>query len=429
MIDTLRESAVIVEEESDLDALMKQIGDASYVLLGEATHGTHEFYLWRARITQRLIQEKGFSFVGVEGDWPDCYKLNRYVKNYPDTPGDAVDVLHEFNRWPTWMWANWEVAAFADWLRKFNKDRSRGEKVGFYGLDVYSLGESLEAILDYLEKTDMAAYETARKAMACFEPFGFEGSDYARMTQMVPEHCTKEVVQLLSEIRQKVPQYNTDHETVFSTEQNALVAVNAEHYYREMIGGGPESWNIRDRHMVETLNRLMDFHGEGAKAVVWEHNTHIGDARATGMSRQGMVNVGELVTEAHDEEEVVKVGFGTHRGRVIAGSRWGDVMRSMRVPEGIDGSWEYLLHHAGKGRDLLLNTAALRNDTLFEQPIGHRAIGVVYHPDQEHRGNYVPSIIPWRYEAFIHIDKTEALKPLHLEPNGNQMPETFPFGF
>lgn len=428
VIDRVRKQALVIEEEKDLNALVDQIGDSRIVLLGEASHGTHEFYLWRAAITKRLIQNKGFSFVSVEGDWPDCYRLNRYIKNYPEAGNSAYEVLQEFRRWPTWMWANWEIVAFAGWLHKYNR-KNLGNKVGFYGLDVYSLGESLQAILDYLEKVDTEAWHTAMKAVACFEPYGFEGSDYARATRLVPDRCTNEVVDLLMEIRRKTPVYNTDHETVFSTEQNALVAVHAENYYRKMITGGPDSWNIRDRHMTETLERLMKFHGPEAKAVVWEHNTHIGDARATDMTAHGMVNVGELLTRSHQREGVVKVGFGTYRGRVIAGRNWGDVMRVMQVPEGVEGSWEYLLHHAGKGKDLLVNTRDLRDDKLFENPIGHRAIGVVYHPEYEHRGNYVPSNIPYRYDAFIHIDQTEALNPLHLEPEGQQMPETFPWGF
>ena len=429
MIDTLRAYARIIDKETDTDELIEQIGDSKYVLLGEASHGTHEFYLWRAAITQKLIRDKGFSFVGVEGDWPDCYRLNRYVKNYPDTGNSAYEVLTEFKRWPTWMWANWEVAAFAEWLKRHNLNLPKDKKAGFYGLDVYSLAESLQAILDYLEKTDKNARETALKAMECFEPYGIEGSDYARITRLVPENCTREVVDLLSEIRRNAEHYNTDHENVFSTEQNALVAVHAEHYYREMIGGGPESWNIRDRHMTETLERLMDFHGRDAKAVIWEHNTHIGDARATDMSANRMVNVGELITRSHQNEGVVKVGFGTYRGKVIAGRSWGDVMRVMTVPEGAGGSWEYLLHHAGEGRNLLLKTEAMRDEELLNRIVGHRAIGVVYHPEYEHYGNYVPSRIPYRYDAFIHIDQTDALHPLHIRPDGHQVPETYPWGF
>jgi len=418
-----------LDSTKDLDPLMERIGDAQYVLLGEASHGTHEYYTWRTAITKRLIEEKGFSFIAVEGDWPDCYRLNRYVKNYPAAGANAFEVLHAFNRWPTWMWANWEIVALAEWLHKHNKPLSLNQKVGFYGLDVYSLGESLEAILDYLKKTDPHAYQTALDAVTCFEPYGFEGSDYARHTHLVPASCETEVIDLLTEIRNKVTQYKTDHETVFSTEQNAHVAVNAEHYYRTMVKGGPMSWNIRDRHMVDTLNRLMEFHGPKAKCIVWEHNTHIGDARATDMHKQGMINVGELVTEQHEDKGVVKIGFGSYKGTVIAARKWGDVMRKMQVPKGRPGSWEHLLHYAGEETNHLLFTADWLDDPLFEQHIGHRAIGVVYQPEYEKYGNYVPSNMPYRYDAFLFIDETKALHPLHITPDGHQMPETYPWGF
>jgi len=411
----------------DLDPLMKKINDAKYVLLGEASHGTHEYYTWRTKITKRLIREKDFSFIAVEGDWPDCYRLNRYVKNYPDSGKSAFDVLHEFNRWPTWMWANWEIVALAEWLREYNKKLPLEKRVGFYGLDVYSLSESLEAILKYLEKTDRHAFETTKKAIECFDLYGYEGESYARSTYLVPESCENEVVDLLKEIRGKITQYNTDHETVFSTEQNAWVAVHAENYYRAMIKDGASSWNIRDKHMVATLDRLMKFHGPKAKAIVWEHNTHIGDARATDMKNEGMFNVGELVTREHKKQGVVKVGFGSYKGTVIAGRKWGDEMHTMVVPEGADGSLEDILHKAGSENKLVLMDQ-WKDEPLFNQLLGHRAIGVVYNPALERLGNYVPSILPFRYDAFIFFDETKALHPLHIKPDGHQIPETYPFG-
>lgn len=314
-----------LNDNMDLDVLMEYIGDAKYVLLGEASHGTHEYYTWRAKISQRLIKEKGFSFIAVEGDWPDCYRLNRYIKNYPESGKSAMEVLQTFNRWPTWLWANWETVAFADWLKNLNATSSAEKKIGFYGLDVYSLWESMEAIIDYLKKNDPKTLQTALQAMQCFEPYSSdEGQSYARASYIVPELCEKEVITLLRDIRGKIANYNSDYETVFSTEQNALIAVNAEKYYRAMIKGGAQSWNIRDKHMVATLNRLMEFHGKNAKAIVWEHNTHIGDARATDMVHEGMVNVGQLIREQQSSRAVVSVGFGSYKGEVIAGREWGD---------------------------------------------------------------------------------------------------------
>ncbi len=427
--DKIREKIHLMETSGDLKELIENIGNAKYVLLGEASHGTHEFYLWRAIITKKLIAEKGFSFVGVEGDWPDCYEMNRYVKGYSDAGNSAYNLAKHFNRWPTWMWANWEVIEFIDWLRQYNEEKDPKTKaVGFYGLDVYSLGESLEAILEYLKKTDLLAFKKAKTAIQCFEPYGYEGTGYAKSVSLVPKTCRGEVVDLLKSIRENIKTYNTDPETVFSTEQNALIAVNAENYYRTMISGGSQSWNIRDRHMVNTLERLMSFHGPDAKAIVWEHNTHIGDARATSMSYEGMINVGELLTETYGEDEVKKIGFGTYKGNVVAGRNWGDVMRIMKVPKAVENSWEELLHGAGEGRDLYLFLDSWKKDPEMNYPFLHRAIGVVYHPSHEHYGNYVPSIMPFRYDAFIHIDDTQALHPIHLEPDGHQMPETYPWG-
>lgn len=430
IIFKIRDKADIIESSNDLDDLIERIGDAKYVLLGEASHGTHEFYLWRAMITKKLIARKGFSFVAVEGDWPDCYRLNRYVKGYSDAGKSAFEVVHEFNRWPTWMWANWEVIEFIEWLRSYNEKLNKENNgVGFYGQDVYSLGESLEAIMEYLQKTDPSAYEKAKTATQCFEPYGYEGTDYARSTRLVPKTCEHEVIDLLKAIRDKIQTYNTDPETVFSTEQNAFIAVNAENYYRTMIGGGPESWNIRDRHMFATLERLMKFHGKEAKAIIWEHNTHIGDARATSMAEDGMINVGELVSETYEKKEVKKVGFGTYKGSVVAGRKWGDIMRVMHVPKAIENSWEALLHESGNANDLVLNLDLWKKDPYFSHPFLHRAIGVVYHPEYEQMGNYVPSNMPFRYDSFIHIDESTALNPVHLQPDGHQMPETYPWGF
>lgn len=428
IINQVKKHASKLDNSLDLDPIMEKIGEGRYVLLGEASHGTHEYYTWRTKITKRLIMEKGFSFVGVEGDWPDCYRLNRYVKGYADSGKSAFDVLNEFNRWPTWMWANWEIVAFAEWLKEYNSSLPMDKRVGFYGLDVYSLNESLDAILAYLKKTDMNAYKMAEEAIVCFEMYGAEGIDYARNSRFVPDSCEDEVVDLLNQIRFNIQRYNTDHETVFSTEQNALVAVNAENYYREMVKGGPGSWNIRDRHMTETLERLMKFHGDDAKAVIWEHNTHIGDARATDMAGEGMINIGELISHKHHEEGVYKVGFGSYSGTVIAGRRWGGQMQELPVPEGMAGSWEELLHEATDGGNALLLLDKWLDDPLFQEPIGHRAIGVVYHPEMEQRGNYVPSIIPYRYDAFIFIDETKALHPLHIKTDGNKLPDLYPWG-
>jgi len=264
--------------------------------------------------------------------------------------------------------------------------------------------------------------------LKCFEPYSDEeGQSYARATLMVPSLCENEVIDLLMQVRKNMASYNTDPEAVMSAEQNAQVIVNAERYYRAMVRPGPESWNIRDRHMVDTLNRLMKFHGPAAKAIVWEHNTHIGDARATDMVREGTVNVGQLVNEAHKHKGVFSVGFGSYKGTVIAAEGWGELMRVTEVPEAMEGSWEHLMHELDAKDRVLLMNEKLR-EKIGRRHYGHRAIGVVYRPKYEQYGNYVPSLMPYRYDAFVHIDETNALHPLHIKPDGHQIPETFPFG-
>jgi erythromycin esterase len=426
--EVLLNNSYVPDTYAELDPLLEQIGEAKYVLLGEASHGTHEYYTWRTQITKRLIEDKGFSFIAVEGDWPDCYRVNRFVKNYSDAGKTANEVLHAFRRWPTWMWGNWEIIAFAAWLRKHNENLAKQHKVGFYGLDVYSLWESLDTIINYLDKKDPATKHTAVNALKCFEPYSDEeGQSYARATLLVPVSCENEVIDLLMQVRKNIPRYDTDPEAVMSAEQNARVIVNAERYYRAMVRPDQNSWNIRDTHMVDTLNRLMHFHGPQAKAIIWEHNTHIGDARATDMAAQGMVNVGQLVNEQHPKEEVFSVGFGSYKGTVIAGNYWGDDMRVMQIPEAAPGSWEHLLHQISPTNRIIYMTDEMKAH-FSGKMWGHRAIGVVYRPTYENPGNYVPSLMPYRYDAFFYLDETKALHPLHITPDGHLVPETFPFG-
>ena len=410
---------------NDLDPLLEDIGDCAVVMLGEASHGTHEFYTWRTAISQRLINEKDFSFIAVEGDWPDCYKINRFIKGYNEAGSDSKTVLGAFDRWPAWMWANWEVAAFSEWLHSFNKNKP-GRKIGFYGLDVYSLWDSMREMLNYLEKEDPQAAITVRKAIQCFEPFNEDEFLYARHTG-AGISCRDELVSLLKEIRLKAQFLDGDEEAGFNTEQNALIAVNAEKYYTTMLGFDNESWNIRDRHMMETLDRLMQFHGKNSKAIIWAHNTHIGDARATDMKRAGMINLGQLAREKYGNENVYLGGFGSYSGTVMAGEAWGAPMQEMEVPPARTGSIEYELHRESeKDRYYLLNNRNL--PVRFHSSIRHRAIGVVYDPKIDAMRNYVPSELSKRYDAFIYLDQTKALHPLHIKTDMGKMPESYPFG-
>jgi erythromycin esterase-like protein len=429
---SISDAALELMGPDDLDPLIDAIGDARYVLLGEASHGTSEFYTWRTELSKRLIAEKQFSFIGVEGDWPDCYRVNRYIKSFSGSGDSAAEVLHAFDRWPTWMWANREVVELAEWMHRHNRALPAEQQVGFYGLDVYSLWESMSAVVAYLEGVDPKLASAARGAYMCFEPFHEDVQEYARATAMVPTSCEDEAVAVLRALRDRAPEYREDGpEAYFNAEQNALVARGAELYYRTMVRGGPTSWNVRDHHMVDTLDRLMSHHGDRARAIVWEHNTHVGDARFTDMARAGMVNVGQLVRQSHDAEGVFIVGCATHHGSVIAGEEWGAPMRRMQVPEARDGSVEDLIHTALGGNDALFIFDGGEDGgiTEFDAPLGNRAIGVVYDPRAERYGNYVPSIVPRRYDAMLFIDETHALDPLHMPVHiDRDAPETYPSG-
>jgi erythromycin esterase len=390
--DAEKEQTYPLKSAKSLDALLERVGDAQCVLLGEASHGTHEYYTWRTAISKRLIQEKGFDFIAVEGDWPDCYRLNRYIKGYDDADKKPEELLRDFRRWPTWMWANWEVAALIGWMKTYNADVESGRKIGFYGLDVYSLWESMDVITGYLERTDPIAAVMAKRAMWCFEPFERDEYKYAREQQTLLDSCRDSLVSMLTEIRKNAPGYDHDPEAALSVQQNAHIAVNAEEYYRNMTSFNDNTWNLRDTHMIETLSRLRKFYGKGAKAIVWEHNTHIGDARYTDMHAAGMINVGQLLREEMGMKGVVLVGFGSYQGTVIAGEEWGAEMEVMDVPPARGGSIEDLLHQDSDEDRLLIFDR--NKQQRFDVILPHRAIGVVYRPELESRGNYMPRSVP-----------------------------------
>lgn len=322
------------------------------------------------------------------------------------------------------MWANWEVVAFVEWLRAYNQALPADRKVGFYGLDVYSLWDSMRSMITYLEREDPEAAESVRKAVLCFEPFNENEQLYARYT-LKDQGCREEVLALLKEIRVRLQFMDGDREAGLNAEQNALIAVNAEAYYRSMIRFDQESWNVRDRHMMETLDRLLEFHGRDAKGIVWAHNTHVGDARATPMRKAGMVNIGELAREKWGAGQVYLLGFSAYTGTVIAGEEWGAPMEVMNMPEGRTGSIEAVLEEESSANGYLLFDE--EKDTRYEQPLPHRAIGVVYDPATERYGNYVPSVLSRRYDALLFFKKTKALHPLHLYPDKRKLPGTYPF--
>ncbi|MFF0721169.1 erythromycin esterase family protein [Micromonospora sp. NPDC003816] len=408
---------------SDLDPLLERVRDVRVVMIGEATHGSHDYYRIREQLTRRLIAECGFSFVAVEGDWPDCDRVNRSVTAASGGATEPQTALERFERWPTWMWSNAEVARFCRWLRAWNLERPETSRAGFHGLDVYSLWESMQAIFDYLGEEDPASLEAAQDAYRCFEPYGKQVEEYGLASRFVSARCEEEVVRLLARTREHAA---TDGPGAFSAWQNAEVVAGAERYYREMVAGGPGSWNIRDGHMADTLDRLLDRYGPGARGVVWAHNTHVGDARATDMADDGMLTIGQLARERYGPDGVALIGFGSYHGTVTAAPRWGSPAEAMVVPPARPGSLEHRLHELMPDRAVLVfggpDQPGWVTDTL-----DHRAIGVVYDPSFESWGNYVPTRLGDRYDAFVWCDETTALHPLPALTTPGEM-ETYPAG-
>ncbi|MFI6761501.1 erythromycin esterase family protein [Micromonospora sp. NPDC050417] len=417
----------------DFDPLLRLAGRARVVMLGEASHGGYDYYRLREQLTRRLIAECGFNFVAVEGDWPDCDRVHQSVISAPGGDVDPQLALERFERWPTWMWANAEVARFCRWLRAWNLERPESDRVGFHGLDVYSLWESMQAIFDYLGDDDQEALAAAREAYRCFEPYGHQVEEYGLASRFVSASCEDEVVRLLGAIRAGAstggaaaggaPTGGADR---FAAWQNAEVVAGAERYYRAMVAGGPQSWNIRDIHMADTLDRLLDRYGPDTRAVVWAHNTHIGDARATDMADAGMVNIGQLARERHGAEAVALIGFGGYQGTVVAAPRWGAPAEIMTVPPARPGSIEERLHRMLPERALLVLAHGDRPGWLNELA-EHRAIGVVYDPSFEEWGNYVPTRLAERYDGFIWCDQTTALHELPANVEPGEL-ETYPAG-
>ncbi|MGX5358039.1 erythromycin esterase family protein [Kocuria sp. KH4] len=424
----IRSLAAPLAGAPDLDLLVERCAGARFVAVGEASHGTHEYYRWRALLSRRLIEEHGFTWIGVEGDWPDCWRLNRWVRGQAEQDLDARGVLAGFGRWPRWMWANEEVAEFLDWLRAENARRPEAEQVGFYGLDVYSLWDSLREVIAWLGNHAPEALPAALQAWQCFVPYHEDPHEYAWSTRIVPESCEADVVALLAEVRRRTLDRPEGDPAAFDVALNAMVATDAERYYRTMVRGDRQSWNVRDEHMADTAELLSRHHGPGAKGLVWEHNSHVGDARATDMFDAGLVNVGQLLRERHGVPEVVLVGMAGWRGTVVAAESWGAAEEVVGVPEARSGSSEDLLHRA-LGEPAVLVFGRDRSGAWLSGRLGHRAIGVVYHPWRE-AGNYVPTRMGERYDALLWFEETSALRPLAHEPPPEE-PElgTEPSGF
>lgn len=439
----IREEALpLAGVNTDYDSVMDFIDNARIVLLGEATHGTREFYQARAAITSRLIYEKGFSAVAVEADWPDAYRVHRYVQDLSnDASGE--EALADFKRFPIWMWRNRDVLSFVEWLRRYNQHLpANHRRAGFYGLDLYSLHASVEAVISYLEKVDPEAARRARYRYSCFDHYGEESQTYGYAAHFgLSPSCENEVIAQLVELQRQRSAYlkrdgRCAQDEQFYAEQNARLVKNAEHYYRSMFQNRVSSWNLRDQHMGETLGELFAYlekQGKGAKIVVWEHNSHVGDARATTMGQQGELNVGQLTRERYGQEAIL-IGFSTYAGTVTAASDWGAPYERKRVRPALDGSYEYLFHETAqkmRQRDFLL---LLRNRqrmcSALHGPALERAIGVIYLPQTEQVSHYFRARLPEQFDAVVHFDETFAVEPLDrtaLWDSGEEIPETYPF--
>jgi erythromycin esterase-like protein len=432
LVDRLRALARPLARESDLDALVTAIGDARVVLIGEATHGTEEFYRTRAAVTRRLVETwGGAACVALEADWPDAYRINRYVRGELATPEEG---LSGFERFPLWMWRNRATLDFAAWLRGHN-DRARAAgrpACGVYGLDLYSLYSSIDAVVRYLDRVDPAAARAARERYACLERFERDPQLYGVAAMAGAADCEDAVVAQLVELVRRAARldgHNAD-DALFYAEQNARLVVNAERYYREMYRGGVSSWNLRDGHMAETLDALLHRLGPDGRAVVWAHNSHVGDARATAMGERGELNIGQLARERYGAA-VRLVGFGTHSGTVTAATDWGGPAETKRVRPSLPDSYEALCHATGIPRFYLPLRAMPPDDAArLEGPRLERAIGVVYRPQTERASHYFECRLPGQFDVWLWIDETRALEPLDpvstVEPEA--VPETYPSG-
>jgi erythromycin esterase-like protein len=435
--EAVRRAAHTLGDAHDgLEPILRMVGaDTRFVLVGEASHGTHEFYALRAELTKRLILEHGFAAVAVEADWPDADRVNRFVRGLSrDATPEAA--LGGFERFPRWMWRNADVVEFLSWLRAYNEAlEAESGPVGFYGLDLYSLHASIAAVLEYLDRTDPEAAQRARVRYGCFDQFGEDPQTYGLMTtQYRAESCEEDVVDQLLDLQRRAAEAEVPEEDLdarFAAEQNARLVANAEAYYRAMFRGREDSWNLRDRHMAETLDLLtahLERPGRPARVVVWAHNSHLGDARATENLQRGQLNVGQLVREGYGRDALL-VGFTTHGGWVTAASDWGGAAECKRVRPALTDSYEALFHGTGLPRFVLpLRDGDPAAVAFLRKPRLERAIGVIYRPETERWSHYFYARLPDQFDAVIHIDQTQALVPLErtAQWERGELPETFP---
>jgi len=432
----IAEDAHVVVKDSDYDQLVDRAGNSQVVLIGEASHGTHEFYAVRARLTRQLIEEKGYRIVALEADWPDALRAHRYISGDAPEP-DAAAALADFRRFPAWMWRNTVMVEFVDWLRQWNLRPGNAQaQVGLFGMDLYSMHASMASVLEYLDQVDPAAAARARARYACFDYFGDDPQNYGMATTLgKSESCEDAVVAQMIEMRRNygalvAADGPKAEDEFFYAEQNARLVKNAEEYYRAMFRGRDECWNLRDAHMTETLAALIGHYEQGrSKLIVWAHNSHLGDARATDMSKRGEWNVGQLTRELFDDQ-VYSIGFSTFRGSVTAARDWGAIAERRQVRPGLPESYEALFHATGIPSFWLDMREDNATKELLETPRLQRAIGVIYRPETERWSHYFSTNVAEQFDAMIHIDTTRALEPLELSSRWEkgELPETYPEG-
>ncbi|WP_008637013.1 erythromycin esterase family protein [Bizionia argentinensis] len=407
------QKTIPLKGDTSLDKLIIAAADKELVLLGEASHGTHEYYVWRDKISRRLIAEQDFNFIAVEGDFASLYHLNRYVKNLDGATTTAKEVLLKLDRWPTWMWANEEVVALAEWLRNYNDQLPQDKKVGFYGMDVYDEWNSKKVVLDLLKSTDHTAYKYVKDQYKCFEPHIGESWKYAHAVRTGKKECataTTNVVEYIRNHRRALATLSDD--VYFYLLQNTIVVQNAEEFYRESVASeGHISWNSRVHHMHNTVNDLLEFYGENSKGIVWAHNTHIGDAYYSSMRNTGEKNIGQLTRKQLGSDKVFLIGFTTYQGKVIAGSSWGSPMKEMTIPPAVSNSIEYKLNNIAEEKFYIIFDEKDRKKMNLKVT-GNRAVGVVYNPRGDKK-QFVPTIVPMRYDALFFFKKTTALRVLN----------------
>ncbi|MDI6401323.1 erythromycin esterase family protein [Balneolaceae bacterium ANBcel3] len=410
-IQHVKKTGMDLNDPAILDHLLERAGETRLVLLGEASHGTSEYYTWRAEISKRLIMEHGFDFIIVEGDWPVFFHVNAFVKHKREDDTDVHSVLSRFQRWPQWMWANEEIRELVNDLYDFNTEREAKQRAGLYGMDVYGYEKGMNQVLSFIEKADPENLRSLRNRYRCFSRYS-DMQSYLQMVHQSGEHCGEDIEWVrdyLEEQREVLIRH--DSLGYVNARQNSRMAVYAERHIRANLEQGPASWNHRADHFYDATQQMLELYGSESKGIVWAHNTHVGDARATEMRNVGMRNIGQLARENLGEEAVYIIGFGTYRGEVLAGRQWEGRMEKMTIPPAVEQSYEYIMKQAGISPMLLAFDHPTEHRPLLN-PRGNRAVGVVYQPENDHRSNFVQTILPVRYNAFIFFETTGALTPL-----------------